>query len=139
MRLASAATDLLIVALDGPLGAGKTQWARGFVRGIDPAFAEWVSSPTYAICNTYPCAPPVHHLDLYRLEDADDLEGIGYYELDDGHRIVEWSARIPSVHASADIEVTIARGDGDERTLTVVARTPLGAAAVQALSTDRAT
>lgn len=122
----------LVIGLRGDLGAGKTQWARGFVRGIDARFADWVSSPTYALLNSYPTNPPVHHLDLYRLSGEDDLEGIGFFELDDGHRIVEWSERIPSLRC--DLVVSIQTVSPTERTISVRAVSPSGTRVVAALA-----
>lgn len=133
-RLAESAPEPITVGISGALGAGKTQFARGFVRGIAAELAEWVTSPTYAICNTYPASPPVHHFDLYRLEDADDLEGVGYRESDDGWRFVEWIDRIPEAVESADVLIEARRGSGDEREYVFRGATGVGRATVAALA-----
>jgi tRNA threonylcarbamoyladenosine biosynthesis protein TsaE len=94
------------IALEGDLGAGKTC----FVRGLASAFggAEAVSSPTYALAQTYPTQPPIHHLDLYRVK-SQDLEDLGLQILlEDPAAIicVEW----PQARVHADIGVVIASG-----------------------------
>jgi tRNA threonylcarbamoyladenosine biosynthesis protein TsaE len=83
------------VAIDGPLGAGKTVLCKGILRGL--GFHGEVASPSFAIVHQY--APPetgiaVAHADLYRLEHADELDEIGLAE-DRGDRItlVEWAER----------------------------------------------
>lgn len=133
-RLAALAEPPVTVGLVGGLGAGKTAFVRGFVRGIDPAFADWVSSPTYAVCNEYPTTPPVLHLDLYRLADADDLEGVGYRELDAGWRLVEWADRVPDALADADIVVRMRRVGEESREVRIEGVSGRGRDVVQALA-----
>ncbi len=98
------------IALEGDLGAGKTC----FVRGLASAFggAEAVSSPTYALAQTYPTQPPIHHLDLYRVQ-SQDLEDLGLQSLlEDPAAIVcvEW----PQGRVKADLTVGLS-GDLDKR------------------------
>lgn len=87
----------LLILLRGPLGAGKTQWTRGFVRRfIGPKAL--VSSPTYSLVNIYGNKKKsVHHVDLYRLKDRDDLESIGFWDFLEGQSvvIVEWGDMLP--------------------------------------------
>lgn len=86
-----------VVALVGDLGAGKTQLVRGACAGagVPP---EDVSSPSFAIVATYGGRLPVHHADLYRIGDEDELYGTGFGDLvgGDGALLVEWADRIPS-------------------------------------------
>ena len=65
--VAAGNPESVLVALNGPLGAGKTELVRGFMAGLDPARQQDVSSPTYAIVNIYEGTPVVRHMDLYRL------------------------------------------------------------------------
>lgn len=89
-----------VVALYGELGAGKTCFARGLMRGL--SVKERVTSPTYPIINTYrgilPDGAPVeiHHIDAYRLRNADDFADLGGEELlaGGGVCVVEWPQRI---------------------------------------------
>ena len=81
-----------VVTLDGDLGAGKTAFARGVLRGL--GYPGRVTSPTFAIANEY-SAPDgtVVHFDLYRTLDEEALFELGFEEYLDGTRIllIEWS------------------------------------------------
>jgi tRNA threonylcarbamoyl adenosine modification protein YjeE len=84
----------LVVLLDGDLGAGKTTFVRGFVRALPGGADVVVQSPTFALARTYPTTPPVHHLDLYRLQDTGDGDSVVELGLVDqcaeGFSFVEW-------------------------------------------------
>lgn len=84
-----------VVALVGDLGAGKTLFTRGACEGagVDPGD---VSSPTFAIVQTYRGRLPIHHADLYRLGDVDELYATGFMDLlgGGGALLVEWADRI---------------------------------------------
>lgn len=93
-----------VIALYGDLGAGKTQFTRGIVRGLegDP---HAVSSPTFVLLNIYPTPRMrVFHLDAYRVYGADDFDAIGFSELieEQGVVIVEWPARVESLLPARD-------------------------------------
>lgn len=84
-----------VVALDGDLGAGKTQLARGIARGL--GFGGRVQSPTFALINIYEGGRvPMFHLDLYRLDDVTAVFDAGlaeYLDEPEGLTVVEWAAR----------------------------------------------
>lgn len=84
-----------VVALIGNLGAGKTQLVRGACAGAGVP-ADDVSSPTFAIVQTYLGRLPVHHADLYRLADLDELHATGFMDLlaGEGALVVEWADRV---------------------------------------------
>ncbi len=84
-----------VVALHGPLGAGKTTLARGLVRSLTSAEEE-VPSPTFTLVQVYDSARlTVAHFDLYRLKDAGEAEEIGLWEaLDEGAALIEWPERL---------------------------------------------
>ncbi len=92
----------LLVRLLGDLGAGKTEWVRQFVR-TQGGDANQVGSPTYSLHNLYQivCGVRVHHLDLYRLQSPEELEGIGFWELfeEPAFVFVEW----PQVFGNAPV------------------------------------
>lgn len=93
--LARQVTAPLVLLLEGDLGAGKTTFTRGFVGALARGGAAVVQSPTFALARTYATIPPVHHLDLYRLERgvARALEELGIAELLDDNAafaLVEW-------------------------------------------------
>ena len=81
-----------VVAFSGDLGAGKTAFTRGVLRGL--GYTGRVTSPTFAIANEYDTpGGRVAHFDLYRILDSEALFEIGFDEYLDGNRIVliEWS------------------------------------------------
>lgn len=105
-----------VVLLYGELGAGKTAFVRGMVRGLG-GNAEDVSSPTFTIIQEYPApAATLFHVDLYRLEPA-EIDDLG---LDDmlesgGITAIEWAGRWPG-RPRAAIEVRIEpTGEGRRR------------------------
>lgn len=92
-RVARAVRPPLVLLLDGDLGAGKTTFSRGFVRALAGGAQVIVQSPTFALARSYPTNPPVHHLDLYRLEDGSGLAELGLLDLLEDERafsLVEW-------------------------------------------------
>lgn len=95
MRYAAALSPGDVVTLDGELGAGKTAFARGVLRGL--GYAGRVTSPTFAIANEYETDPAyVAHFDMYRILNAEALWELGFADYLDGQRIVlmEWSANV---------------------------------------------
>ena len=89
-----------VVALSGTLGAGKTTLARGVLRGL--GFAGEVASPTFPIVQVYDTAPPLWHVDLYRIEHDDELEELGLDEARlDAAMLIEWPERLPRLWGDA--------------------------------------
>ncbi|HYD40630.1 MAG TPA: tRNA (adenosine(37)-N6)-threonylcarbamoyltransferase complex ATPase subunit type 1 TsaE [Anaeromyxobacter sp.] len=95
-RLGSLLEPGDVVALEGDLGAGKTELVRGACAGARVPPAE-VSSPSFAIVATYRGRIPVHHADLYRIGDEDELYATGFGDLvgGEGALLVEWADRVP--------------------------------------------
>lgn len=111
-----------VIALHGPMGAGKTTFVRGLAAalGVDAAL---VSSPTFVVINTYPVMPgarrgPIDlliHVDAYRLTSPEDLDSLGWERLFDEHgtaranaaAIIEWPERIPGAISERAARVTI--------------------------------
>lgn len=88
-----------LLLLDGPLGAGKTQFAQGFIHFFLNKKIP-VLSPTYSIVNAYQWGnKSIYHVDLYRLRDVDDLESIGFWDFFEGQNIilVEWAQKLPQI------------------------------------------
>jgi tRNA threonylcarbamoyladenosine biosynthesis protein TsaE len=97
------------IALHGNLGAGKTQFVRGLVRGLG-GNPHAVSSPTFVLLNIYPGGRlTVYHLDAYRVMGADDFEAIGFPELleQGGVVVVEWAERVSDLLPESCVQVTI--------------------------------
>lgn len=107
-----------VVALVGPLGAGKTTWTRGFVRGLELPDGLSVRSPTFTLCNEYPCRLlRVLHYDLYRLASADEADGIGFRErVGAGDvAVIEWADRFPELIPSHALWVLLEHEDAGRR------------------------
>lgn len=106
-----------VIALYGDLGAGKTHLTRGICAGMGGE-ADHVSSPTFALVQTYGTDPPLHHIDAYRLDGPDDFRRIGGDELlwDDGVCIVEWPSRIEALLPSHTVRLLLThRPDGSRQ------------------------
>ncbi|MEY2561797.1 MAG: tRNA threonylcarbamoyladenosine biosynthesis protein TsaE [Verrucomicrobiota bacterium] len=83
-----------VFALTGDLGAGKTQFVKGFVSGVESR-AE-VTSPTFVLVHEYSDGRlPVYHFDFYRVEDRDSILRLGFdeYVFGDGVSLIEWADR----------------------------------------------
>ena len=83
-----------------------------------------VPSPTYTLVEPYQLPRGnIYHVDLYRVSDEEELRYLGWNELDDGCRIVEWPDRAPGLLAQADLSLTFAY-DGDGRSVEIEALSP---------------
>ena len=85
-----------VILLEGPLGAGKSELARGIAQGL--GIRETVTSPSFTILNVYTSGRlPLYHFDWYRLESAEELYELGMEEYlgGDGVALVEWPGRCP--------------------------------------------
>ncbi|MGB0589281.1 MAG: tRNA (adenosine(37)-N6)-threonylcarbamoyltransferase complex ATPase subunit type 1 TsaE [Myxococcota bacterium] len=99
-----------VLALSGPLGAGKTVFVRGMTDALEVPASDGVCSPSYALINLYENGQvPVAHLDLYRLADGDELEGIGFRDLLAGDYLVlvEWADRVEEALDASTLRVTL--------------------------------
>jgi len=108
-----------VVLLFGDLGAGKTAFVRGLAEGlgVDPGD---VSSPTFTLLQEYRGGRvPLFHADLYRLNDAREVDELGLEELAaDGVLAIEWSETLPRPPAQA-IRVSIKDAGQERRSLTI--------------------
>ena len=102
------------VLLEGELGAGKSTLARGLLRAMGHQGA--VPSPTYTLIEPYDISGNnIYHVDLYRVVDEEELRFLGWTELDDGFRLVEWPDRAPGLTATADLRISLSyAGNGRE-------------------------
>ena len=97
-----------LVLLEGDLGLGKTVFARGVASGLGIP-ADEVSSPSYTLIQEYRGGPfPIFHVDLYRIEDPEDLTTLGLEDVLDGAglTLVEWGEKLPPYYRR---ECTIVR------------------------------
>ena len=112
-RLAAVARPGDLLCLVGDLGAGKTQFAKGFAVGL--GITDVVSSPTFVLMAEYEGRLPLFHLDLYRLDDAADALAGGLLDerQAEGVVLVEWAERLGPALPVARLDVVI-DGTGDE-------------------------
>lgn len=110
------------VTLSGPLGAGKTTIARGLLAEL--GLVGEAPSPSYAIVQSY--APPevrlpVAHVDLYRIDDENELRELGLDDARyDGALVIEWPERVDARWFPDALRLTLAVADGGARGLTAV-------------------
>jgi len=91
-RLAGVLRPGDVVTLSGPLGVGKTELVRALIAAL--GHSGEVPSPTFAIVQPYEdLSPPVWHVDLYRVEDAGELDELGLESVSDAVLLVEWPER----------------------------------------------
>jgi tRNA threonylcarbamoyladenosine biosynthesis protein TsaE len=122
-RMAAVAEPGDRLALLGPLGAGKTEFAKGFAAGL--GVTEIVDSPSFTLMAEYAGRLPLFHLDLYRL--AGPGEAIEGGLLDERERagvtLIEWAERLDGRLDPGRLEVRLTILDGDERDIEIVAAT----------------
>ncbi|MBQ4240282.1 MAG: tRNA (adenosine(37)-N6)-threonylcarbamoyltransferase complex ATPase subunit type 1 TsaE [Oscillospiraceae bacterium] len=109
-----------LVAMYGDLGAGKTAFTRGVLRGL--GYDCTVSSPTFAIVNEYRGGRlDLAHFDMYRISSEDELYGTGFYDYLDGSMAVfmEWSENVPFVVDDTTVKIKIEHGKDDTRTIEI--------------------
>lgn len=109
------------LALIGPLGAGKTQFAKGFALGL--GVREVVNSPSFTLMAEYDGRLPMFHQDLYRLAGAEEAIHGGLLDerQADGVTLTEWAERLPAEVDPERVTVRIELLGGDERRITITA------------------
>lgn len=112
-RLAAVARPGDLICLWGELGAGKTQFAKGFGAGL--GVSDTINSPTFVLMTEYPGRLPLFHIDLYRLADAGDALAGGLIDerQSEGVTLVEWPDRLGEVLPATRLDISI-DGVGDE-------------------------
>ena len=96
----------LVILLSGELGAGKSTLARAIIRALGHSGA--VPSPTYTLIEPYELGSRlIYHVDLYRISSEGELEFLGWSDLADGVRIIEWPERVPGLAHLADLRVRL--------------------------------
>jgi len=133
-RVAALLDDGLVFYLHGPLGAGKTSFARALLTAL--GVGERVKSPTYSLMEGYMARErPAWHLDLYRIADPGELEWLGLDALTDPGALVlvEWPERGTGALPAADIELRLDYAD-EGRRAQLRAFTPRGGRLLQQLS-----
>ena len=120
-RIAAALAEVVVpgtvIALEGDLGAGKTHFTQGLARGLGV-----VTSPTFNVMSVYDQGRlPLYHFDLYRLEDALELEDIAFYDYveADGVSCIEWAAKFPEEIPAQALWISITTREDNVRSIEV--------------------
>jgi tRNA threonylcarbamoyladenosine biosynthesis protein TsaE len=119
-KLASRLKAGDVVVLEGELGAGKSELARGIARGL--GVTETVTSPSFTILNVYESGRcPLYHFDWYRLESEEELYELGMDEYlgGDGIAVVEWAERCPDAVPENVLRIRLEVTGGESRRITV--------------------
>lgn len=123
-RIAAALAKVVVpgtvIALEGDLGAGKTHFTQGLARGL--GVGEAVTSPTFNVMSVYDQGRlPLYHFDLYRLEDALELEDIAFYDYveADGVSCIEWAAKFPEEIPAQALWISITTREDNVRSIEV--------------------
>jgi tRNA threonylcarbamoyladenosine biosynthesis protein TsaE len=117
--LAAVARPGDLVALYGDLGAGKTEFAKGFAVGL--GVSETVSSPSFVLMAEHPGRIPLFHLDLYRLGGPGDAlaDGLRDEREENGVTLVEWAERLGAALPAARLDVCIEILADDRRRISI--------------------
>lgn len=114
------------IALNGPLGAGKTHLVRAIAEGLNVVNPALVNSPTFVLIQEYPARLPIYHFDAYRLNGPAEFESLGtdeYFQAG-GVCLVEWAEKVASSLPEDRLEITIAIIGSTARRLTITAGGP---------------
>ncbi len=126
--LAAHTQALKLITLQGDLGAGKTTLARALLRGL--GYQGKVKSPTYALVESYSVfGRDIHHFDLYRISDPEELEYLGFsdYFSNDALVLIEWPEKAQGELSVADLGIEISYTENG-RSIKLTAGTEAGSA-----------
>ena len=134
LRFRDSGVSPFIVGLSGDLGVGKTTWVRSMLRGL--GYSGRVPSPTFTLLEHYEIdSLTVVHLDLYRVNAANELEFLGlrdWLALPEVWLLAEWPENGGAFAGSVDIDFKFSAALDDTRTLVPTARTARGGRALEA-------
>lgn len=121
VQLARLLTPGTAVSLEGDLGAGKTALVKGIAKGL--GIRDTVTSPTFTLVNSYEGNTTLHHFDVYRIDDPEELYEIGWEEYFNPNDVcvVEWGDRVAEMLPPGTIRIRIIRDEAqpDKRTILV--------------------
>ena len=117
--LGAMLTTGIFISLQGELGAGKTQFARGVARGLGVAPQVPVTSPTFTLLNIYQGRLSLYHFDLYRLAGDEDIRDLGFdeYFAGPGVVLVEWAERLAEEMPAERLDIFLSHAGEDCRQL----------------------
>jgi tRNA threonylcarbamoyladenosine biosynthesis protein TsaE len=122
-----------IVLLSGDLGTGKTCLTQGIARGLE--CGAQVNSPSFVLMNEYPGREQLFHVDLYRVEDVEELDDLGLWDYAErGVLIIEWPERGAELLPGDGLVVELRYGDIErQRKLRFLPRGPRGEELIQSI------
>lgn len=135
-RLAACLHAPLLLTFRGELGAGKTTFIRAMLRGM--GIDSPIKSPTFSLVESYTIGHGmncyIHHFDLYRVQEVEELEYIGFrdYFAKDAICCIEWPEKAGSMLSVADLACTLKIVE-HARQLEICAQTPIGLAILSCL------
>lgn len=110
-----------IIALHGPVGAGKTHFVMGLASGLQAETP--VKSPSFSLINEYPGKIPLYHIDLYRLDSALEIEDLGWtdYLNSGGIVVIEWAEKVKNLLPVRTLDVYLGIKDENSRKVRISA------------------
>jgi len=108
------------VLLSGEMGAGKTHFVKGIAVGLE--ISDVITSPTFALHNSYTGRLTLNHFDFYRIDDSSEVEVLGLNEFfydDRGVSVIEWGENIADLIPANSIRVTIEKISESRRRITL--------------------
>jgi tRNA threonylcarbamoyl adenosine modification protein YjeE len=108
-----------VVALSGPVGAGKSAFVRAVVRELHGS--DQSCSPSFTFRHRYDGDPPIEHIDFFRIDDPAELTELGLEEALDGHAValIEWWRNAPEAIPARRYEIEIQGAGNQPRTITL--------------------
>ncbi|MBN1410215.1 MAG: tRNA (adenosine(37)-N6)-threonylcarbamoyltransferase complex ATPase subunit type 1 TsaE [Spirochaetales bacterium] len=104
-----------VVCLFGPLGSGKTLLTKGIAEALD--ISDEITSPTFTLISTYHGKCDFYHIDLYRIENEEELHDLGLTEVlyGDGISVVEWAEKLGSLLPPESVKINLKILPEDQR------------------------
>jgi tRNA threonylcarbamoyladenosine biosynthesis protein TsaE len=112
-----------VIALIGPLGAGKTYFVRAVAEGLGVSDSGVVTSPTFVLIQEYHGRLPIFHFDAYRLRDNVEFVELGAeeYFADQGVCLIEWADRVAKTLPAEHMQITFTVTGESTRQATIIA------------------
>ncbi|HEY5285084.1 MAG TPA: tRNA (adenosine(37)-N6)-threonylcarbamoyltransferase complex ATPase subunit type 1 TsaE [Polyangia bacterium] len=125
-----------VVALTGPLGAGKTTFVQGLAEGVGVPAERHVASPTFALVNEHPGRIDFVHVDFYRIQSPAELPELGIEEAyDRAATAIEWAERFPDWLPDDTLHLVLEVEDSESRVVRAQSSGPRSQALLRALAT----